>query len=257
MNQNYIAFALVSFLQYGYTSEKKTKHGTPTKNHLVDAWTNPFDKICSSKWVRIFPKVRGENSNIFLSCHHLVMVCFDVVPFPKWICFRWTSLTSWSPMAPACRHPDPEPPTEVKLEESKCNWQFFQKLAWYSIRIYYIYNIVYTYIYTHMYTLFIVLSWIVIALSWKKHPNIQVDETHHVFFVCQKKMVHLSQTQRPWLRDTNKFHTQPGKPCTLLETNISPNQRHFFESMIFPNFPCWDMWSFPRGYCETSQPKKT
>ena len=38
---------------------------------LVGGWTNPFEKICSSKWVKTFPNFRGENSKKYLSCHHL------------------------------------------------------------------------------------------------------------------------------------------------------------------------------------------
>ena len=39
--------------------------------HVSSLGFQPIWKICSSKWVKIFPNFRGEHSKKSLSCHHL------------------------------------------------------------------------------------------------------------------------------------------------------------------------------------------
>ena len=161
---------------------RKAKHGTQ-KKHLVDGF-NPFEKYAQVKMGSSLLQFSGwKSTNIWN--HHLGFGETIILPFLWFACwmlgrhikifskwwfnsdlpwfvsmlfhfpsgsfFRWTSLTSWSPMAPACRHPDLEPPTANVIGNSSRSWHDI-------VFIFTTYIIIYMYIntnvYIYMYTLF-------------------------------------------------------------------------------------------------------
>ena len=61
----------VSYKVFQQKSHASHQQDDITYFSLVGGWTNPFEKICSSKWVHLSPKIRGEKHKNLWVCHHL------------------------------------------------------------------------------------------------------------------------------------------------------------------------------------------